>query len=113
MYTFDPFADQEMMMFEDLEKKLFEADYFGGISEHAREVLYEFMMITSREMAQGIILVQAWMDAIGNCISNEFPDEEFPVTNGGSPLFPLVLGLMDLEPDVEYSALAIYGKVRS
>ena len=107
--TFNPFVEQEMMEFETLEKRLFEVDYFGGINRHAREVLQEFMQYVSRDIFEGIGLVQAWLIAIKECVSNDYPNMEFPVTNPNSlPLFPLVLELMDLEPDVKYSALAVY-----
>ena len=107
--TFNPFVEQEMIMSEDLEKRLFECDYFGGINRHAREVLQEFMQHVSRDIFEGIGLVQAWLIAIKDCVSNDYPNMEFPVTNPNKlPLFPLVLELMDLEPDVKYSALAVY-----
>ena len=108
-WTFNPFVEQEMITFEDLEKRLFECDYFGGISRHAREVLQEFMQYVSRDFFEGTGLTQAWLVAVKDCKSSEYPYEEFPVTNSNKlPLFPLVLELMDLEPDVKYSALAVY-----
>ena len=107
--TFNPFVEQEMIMFEDLEKRLFECDYFGGMSRHAREVLQEFMQYVSRDIFEGIGLTQAWLVSVKDCVSNEYPSMEFPVTTTNKlPLFPLVLELMDLEPDVKYSALAVY-----
>ena len=106
--TFDPFVEQDMMEFEDLEKRLNETNYIDGINVQARKVLYEFMMYVSGDTYEGVGLVQTWMTAIKEIGTNEYQGYEFPTTKSGLPLFPLVLGLMDLKPDVFSSALAVY-----
>lgn len=105
--AFDPFSTEEMPSKAYFLQRFWEQDLLD-ISDEVREAISYFLDQVGDEHVTALELVSAWTIAVRDMCWRKQPQLQFPTTKSGYPLFPVMIDIMQLEPNVSQSALAFY-----
>src|SRR5262245_43679605 len=105
--AFAPFMADEMPSSDYVSHLLWERGLYD-ISTHVSHMLFDFLDQVCGEYDSVIDLVAAWRTVVRK---NRDPTEtqlQFPTTNEGHPVFPIIIDEMVLVQGIKQAALAFY-----
>ena len=105
--AYDPFWADEMPSQGYVSNLIWERGLYD-ISTNVSDILFNFLDQVCEKYLTGIDLVAAWITIVRRNRDITQTQLQFPTTADGSPVFPIIVDVMLLEPAIKQAALAFY-----